>query len=298
MSDPVYHGKAHILSTDNWYTSLPVAEHCRSIGVHLNGTIKTNKKGLPKEGIFPKTGRGKKERGTIKVMKAERGQNTFYFTAWMDTKPVHMLSTYESFASTVRRTRLGGAYQRIEIRRPTVIADYNKGMGGTDRGDQQAVYYRFNHRTVKWQHRIISHFLMSAAVNAFILSCAKPTTKSSAFLPFLHQLLGELAESNAAYNESDEDEPAVNDVPAGQPHMSANFVQRSGGWQHDFRRLTASHTPLFFPGEQGRCKANCGNRTQMKCAECDAWLCKSTSLEGKCWQRFHSCEIMLKSSDI
>ncbi len=55
------------------------------------GTCKVNRKGLPKEGILPKNGKGKQPKGTVRCMK--KIDKNIFFTGWQDNKPVHMLST-------------------------------------------------------------------------------------------------------------------------------------------------------------------------------------------------------------
>ena len=65
-------------------------------------------------------------------------------------------------------------------------------MKGTDVHDQKAIYYRFNHKTKNWTHRIYTHFLMTAMVNAHILFCDKRGIKIS-FKHFLHAAMYELA---------------------------------------------------------------------------------------------------------
>ena len=57
----------------------------------------------------------------------------------------------------------------LKLPRPSAVENYNKVMGGTDLGDQLGSYYRFEHQMTKWPHRIFTHFMMLAAVNAHIL---------------------------------------------------------------------------------------------------------------------------------
>jgi len=93
-----------------------------------------------------------------------------YFTAWQDSKPVHMLSTFPSYKLPVRRrTNRGNEWININVPRPTVIGVYNTGMGGTDKFDQLNSYYDSRLRTKKWQIRLYNHFLRAAVVNACIL---------------------------------------------------------------------------------------------------------------------------------
>jgi hypothetical protein len=54
--------------------------------------------------------------------------------------------------------------------RPTVIQDYNSGMGGTDLHDQLLItYYSTVVQCRRWPIRLITYFLMSSVTNAFIL---------------------------------------------------------------------------------------------------------------------------------
>ena len=68
----------------------------------------------------------------------------------------------------VGRTRHAATGQE-NIRKPEVIVDYNKLMGGVDLYDQLCSYYSFDHRTVKWWKRAFFHLLNTAQVNAYIL---------------------------------------------------------------------------------------------------------------------------------
>lgn len=66
-------GINRIMCLDNWYTSIEVAIFLwLTYKVYLIGTVKTNRKGLPKEHIFPKKGPNKKDRGVMTMVKAMR----------------------------------------------------------------------------------------------------------------------------------------------------------------------------------------------------------------------------------
>jgi hypothetical protein len=61
------------------------------------GTVRTNKKGLPRHAIFPKTGAGKRNRGDMKcVVKSLGSDKDVNFTAGMDSKPVHAAVTVQA----------------------------------------------------------------------------------------------------------------------------------------------------------------------------------------------------------
>ena len=74
----------------------------------------------------------------------------------------------DEIISKRRRTRLvtGG---REEIRKPVMIDEYNKYMGGVDKSDQLLSYYGLKHRTVKWWKRAAFHLIDLAIINAYLL---------------------------------------------------------------------------------------------------------------------------------
>ena len=105
--------------------------------MHSNGTIKVNRKGLPQEHAFKKGAALKHPRGTMEQYVTTLQNENYYFTCWMDNKPVHMLSTYRTGRGEVlRNTSVAGKYEKINVMR----GDYNAGMGGTDLSDQYLSY--------------------------------------------------------------------------------------------------------------------------------------------------------------
>ena len=59
------HNVNHVLHVDNWYNQFQVAKYARLIGMHSNGTIKTNRKGLNKQFLFKNTGATKHDNSTL-----------------------------------------------------------------------------------------------------------------------------------------------------------------------------------------------------------------------------------------
>ena len=61
------------MCTDNWYTSFEIAECLmKEYGVHLIGTIKTHRSGLPGHKIFLDKGKKKKKRRNVYGENRER----------------------------------------------------------------------------------------------------------------------------------------------------------------------------------------------------------------------------------
>jgi hypothetical protein len=174
VKNPTYHNCGHVLYVDNWYTSIPVALHCRDKGIHFIGTVQSNRKGLAKNGLQRKssnTPRGSvKQMGMICDLPSGRLCD-LYMVGWYDRKPVHLLSTLKSNLFCVSRKVKDPVrgFEKKRVRAPTVIYHYNKGMGGTDLCDQNLSYYRNAMRTKKWQPRVFLHLVQLCAFNAHIL---------------------------------------------------------------------------------------------------------------------------------
>jgi hypothetical protein len=95
-----YRNKNHIMSTDNWYTSIKLALSLKALGIYLIGTIKGNREGLPKDKVLAK--KALPPRGYMHSMTGFFPDPTgvsqeLFMVAWVDNKAVHMLSTIPIF---------------------------------------------------------------------------------------------------------------------------------------------------------------------------------------------------------
>lgn len=283
-----YKDKNHLLATDNWYTSFEAFEYVTNeIGAHYIGTIKVNKRNLPKVGIFPKTGPDKKLRGEMKQMtcKSKSGKDA-YFVAWQDAKPVHILTSLKSYVNYCSRNTLSpdGTWGKKIISQPSAVKQYNMTMGGTDRGDQYLSYYRPAVKTDSWLPRVWIHAVNASMVNAFIVHkrlAEKPRTYS--LLDFMKQLIDELSHD---YVDS-------RMVPA-TPEGSHNTKQ---GWEKVKSRLVGVHLPAcdIDDAEKASRKTKrsscimCHDYCTHYCSTCTVFLC-TKALPGKknCYTVFHT----------
>ena len=106
------------------------------------GTVRSNRSGIPAAPVKVR-GQPKPVRGEYTVKETIfEGKETF-FTTWHDNKPVNLLHTVPTFRGICNRQvkEVNGWFRR-EYGRPTIICDYNEGMGGTDAGDQRMECYR------------------------------------------------------------------------------------------------------------------------------------------------------------
>lgn len=147
--------------TDRFYTSVELAEALYEKRIHLTGTVKRNRKGLPEDVKKKK----KLKKGEINAF---RKDNKLSVIQWQDKREVLMLSSlYDNSTEEVRRTAKGGVEE--VIKKPTVICRYNESMGGVDVADHFISSYSFTRRSIKWWRKIFFWLLEVAVVNSFIL---------------------------------------------------------------------------------------------------------------------------------
>ena len=154
--------KGHHVYMDNYYSSPVLFSSLQQLGFRACGTVRVNRRGLPKEVMGAKLKKGEMTSSEIK-----KGMLAL---KWQDKRPVNMLSTIhdDSRVTKSRRTRLvSGGIE--EVQKPAMVDQYNTYMGGVDKGDQLMSYYGFSHRTIKWWRRAFFHLVENAIVNAYIL---------------------------------------------------------------------------------------------------------------------------------
>ena len=153
-----YLGCGHHIFTDRYYTSIPLAKSLLSVRTHFTGTTMKNRVDLPNE-----------IRGQLRLLPGEvvayRADHllTLACLAEKKKKPVVIVST----CSTATMTTVTSRRTRSPTIKPLVIDTYNHHMNGVDLADQNAVYYRFIRKTVKWWRNVAFWLLETAVVNSY-----------------------------------------------------------------------------------------------------------------------------------
>lgn len=184
-----------------------------------------------------------------------------YFTAWQDNKPVHLLSSFPTNRSTVRRrVEVNGIWTNVLIAIPSIIKIHNWFMGGTDSLDQRLSYYRSNIKTKSWVPKLLIHFLNISVVNSYILYKQyfnKP--KKYSLLMFTRELIDNLAKPWLLQMRAAE-------LDSTRPNLSCWKTKNS--WSTNWMmRLTGVHN------------YRCHNSGQP-----DPWGCRETPMS---WQMSH-----------
>ena len=158
-----YKGSNCNLTTDNWYTSYPLAQYLLSKGITLVGTLKKNKREIPDE-FHPSKSR-------------EVGSSLFGFQ-----KDMTLVSYVTKKNKCVILLSTSHDDDKIDpaTNKPQMILDYNKYKGGVDTVDQLCGNFTVVRKTTRWTMAIFFALLNIAGINSqVLLNFAKPdaTTK-------------------------------------------------------------------------------------------------------------------------
>ncbi|KAJ8352145.1 hypothetical protein SKAU_G00236210 [Synaphobranchus kaupii] len=154
-------GKGHTVYTDNLYTSpaLYKALHAQNTGAC--GTVRVNRRGMPPG---------------LRNLKLKPTEPPVFFesfpllaASFRDAGIVTVLSTVNDNAVISKGVRSKGPDGHRVLKKPKAVDDYYRYMGGVDRADQLCSYYAYQHRVMKWYHRLYHHIKEVALVNAYIL---------------------------------------------------------------------------------------------------------------------------------
>ena len=161
-------GKGYRIFFDNFYTTVKLLKDLFMIGIGACGTILSNRRGFPTELKNVKEFEKGSKRGDYRWSRDEE----VLTVQWRDNKTISVMSTFHEANSTVkvtRRTKVDNKFERIEVKQPIAIKDYNKYMGGVDRSDQLINKYHGLRKTNKFWKTLFLHMIDISRVNSYIL---------------------------------------------------------------------------------------------------------------------------------
>ncbi|XP_045463858.1 piggyBac transposable element-derived protein 3-like [Harmonia axyridis] len=172
-------GSNRNITTDNWYTSLELANALKKEKLTLVGTLRKNKAFIPPE-FLPSRGK-------------EIGSSLFGFTSDLTivahvpkkNKSVILLSSMHSDDKVDEKSK-----------KPDIILFYNSTKAGVDALDQKCANYSTSRRTRRWPMAIFHMILNVSGVNARVLYQLSPTGKELTRIDFLKTLAKELCRSH------------------------------------------------------------------------------------------------------
>lgn len=144
--------KGHTVFLDNFYTSVVLAESLLQEQTSMCGTLRSDRTGNPKAVVQAKLQPGEtisRQNGDITVMK------------WRDKRYVLTISTTNGPEMQEVQNKRG-----VVKNKPSMVVEYNKGMGGIDRADQMISYYSSPRKSLRWYMKIFYHLLDVTLWNA------------------------------------------------------------------------------------------------------------------------------------
>ena len=141
-------GKNRNLTTDNWYTSYPLAKELLKNKITLVGTLRKNKKEIPSEMMPNKT------KPVNSSMFAYQDDITLVSYCPKKNKSVLLLSTMHSDGTV-----------DAESQKPDIILFYNSTKGGIDTIDQMCGNYSVQRKTKRYPLVVFFHLLNIGEIN-------------------------------------------------------------------------------------------------------------------------------------
>ena len=156
------------LYLDNFYTSPKLLHDLFLHDTPATGTVKLKRKGFPACLKKPNVWAKKHKRGDVRWVR----HSPVLALQWLDSKPVSILSTLHSANDQVtcmRRTKVNGKFEKVNIPQPLSVHDYNQFMNGVDRSDQMLACHNISRKCFRWWKILFFHLVDIAVVNSFLL---------------------------------------------------------------------------------------------------------------------------------
>nr|CAI5848324.1 unnamed protein product [Callosobruchus analis] len=132
--------KGHELFMDNFYNSYQLSEKLLTRKTHTTGTLRSNRKGNPRELVNRKLKKGDH-------FWCRRKQ--VYVSKWRDKRDVLVITTRNHPRLITTKNRYGK-----EMIKPEEIVAYNRHMSGIDRCDQMTSTYSTMRKTIRWYKKL------------------------------------------------------------------------------------------------------------------------------------------------
>ncbi|XP_057693608.1 piggyBac transposable element-derived protein 1-like [Corythoichthys intestinalis] len=176
--------KGRTVTTDNFFTSLSLAQRLRSRRTSILGTVNNFRREIP-----PSTRKSGQIEFTTRVFSTPEATLTVY--APKRNKTVHILSSMHSQVET----------EDTYKQKPNTVTQYNQAKCGVDVMDQMVREYAVRAQTRRWPIAVFANMIDMAALNAHIIHQAC-TGVQERRAEFLVQLAKELAKSHISAKES------------------------------------------------------------------------------------------------
>jgi hypothetical protein len=231
---------------DNYYCSLELANKLLDRKTHLLGTLRSNRKGNPKEVTTKKL-----KCGEVAALENSRG---IVVLKWHDKRDVLMISTKHNSDVVEVSNKFGK-----KVNKPAMVLEYNKWKAAIDTSDQMSSYSTSLRRTVKWYHKIAIECLFGTTlVNALILFNKTQTTRMS-ITKFKEELVKSLLKKSVV------EEPALPIATKRRSLNSHRFDKKVG----KFDKVRKYCKGCYAKHSEGKITKNKVKKVVSYCKDCE-----------------------------
>lgn len=269
---------------DRYFSSVTLLDQLFAQGFHASGTLQKNR--IPKDCVLKTDSELRKnERGTFYQLVRDDGQ--VVIIQWLDNKPVVVISNcLGGQPEDMVRRWCKTTKQYVNVKRPNVIAEYNKKMGGVDFLDRMIAYYRIAAKTRRWTVRVMFHFIDFALAASWFerrrIDALDRTPKRDS-LDFLDWKV-EVSDALVHHKTFEE----VEDDRNGQENQTLKKRKTAPLPSDALRTTGVLHLPEIPPGAKpSRCRfPGCTSpKCLFWCSTCKVFLCLNTN--RNCFKPFH-----------
>uniref|UniRef100_A0A336M992 CSON012399 protein n=1 Tax=Culicoides sonorensis TaxID=179676 RepID=A0A336M992_CULSO len=242
------------ISFDNLFTTITLLQDLKTRGIQASGTIRENRidKSCP---ITSSKDMKKHNRGSIEV--ATDKTSGVSLIRWKDNNVVTLGTNFDTVQPIKKVQRYSRTqHKSLLVDQPKAFLNYNKGMGGIDRADQNIALYRTSIRSKKWYFCLIAHLIDVCINNAWLLYNSEQ--KPIDHLTFRRKVASELLQSNTRIN-----------IRPGRHSTKRGTGVRFDGSEHYVASL--EYNEVSGKKQQLRCRS-CDKKATTKCNKCDVAL--------------------------
>jgi hypothetical protein len=251
-----YEDRAHILFTDNWFTSPALLLALQHKGIRLCGSVRRNRKGMPVLSA--------EEVSSLRQAQwIQRQKGDMTLAVWRDQKVMWLLYNHCSPGEVASLDRWNDFGHKVSIGCPRAIRDYFYGARSVDVLSQLHYAYLPGRKAMRSWPRLAWWLLDMCVINAFKLWSKGQQHLGQ--LRFREELMLEL----------------LRQLP------SEHVPRKRGAGRHPAHALASEHFPEHV-SERGDCVV-CSHQRERRsqsrviCAACQVHLCV-----GQCWAQYHA----------
>ena len=227
-------GFGYKLYMDNFYNSVSMCELLTSFHkTNVCGTLRRNR-GEPQ---------AIKELGDKSLKRGEtlmRHNGKVMVVAWRDKRVVRAISTHHENENTTVWVKQKGTKEKVTTEKPVCVAQYNKGMGGVDKLDQNISYYPFVRKTEKWTKKFVMYLIQISMFNALCIYREKNPDSDATLFSFIVDVVKSWTALPPAGGEQE-----------GEEEMEVGEGEREAGERGAGEREVDEGAPLSSPEEEG-----------------------------------------------